>query len=89
VFAAAIFVDYLRMNLKWRNRSFRFLVWFSIALLFVSLLPLFGLENFWQKLGLQSAITGVMTLVGILGLIYGLMSHYFLMKALPDAEEER
>ena len=87
-FAIATFIDYLRMTIRWREGYFNFLPWFSLALVIISLLPLFGLDQLWQSVGFKSPLTGVMTFVGILVLISGLLSHHYLVRSMPAVDQE-
>jgi hypothetical protein len=88
-FAVAIFIDYWRMTYKTREAYFNFLPWFSLVLVALSLLPLFGLDHLWKLIGFASPITGVMTFVGLLVLINGLLSHRYLVKSLSAVKEEK
>ena len=88
VFALGLLADYRRMNAVTRQRYLGFYPWFSLALLIVSFLPLLGPDDLWQRLGFSSATTGVMTVVGVLVVLTGLLNHIFLLKSLPTLAED-
>lgn len=88
VFALGLLADYRRMNVSSRQRYLGFYPWFALALLIVSLLPLLGPGDLWQRLRFGSAITGVMTVVGVLVVLAGILNHLFLVNALPTLTED-
>jgi len=88
VFAFGLLADYRRMNASSRQRYLGFYPWFSLTLLIVSFLPLLGPVDLWQRLGFGSAITGVMTVVGVLVVLAGILNHLFLVNTLPTLTED-
>lgn len=84
VFAAGLLSDYLRMRLSvpgdhFLQRPYLLLVTLQVL---VSLLPLFGLDNWWLGINLPSQLAGVMAVTAVLLLLVGLVGHRFLSASL-------
>ena len=88
VFAGAIVAEYLRM--QWYAPG-NYLLPLSAAsfviMLVVSILPLLGLSNWWQLLGLRTQLFGVLIVAGLVIVINGLIGHWFFVQQLPGKEE--
>lgn len=88
VFAGAIVAEYLRM--QWYAPG-NYLLPLSAAsfviMLVVSILPLLGLSNWWQLLGLRTQLLGVLFVAGLVIVINGLIGHWFFVQQLPGKEE--
>lgn len=88
VFAGAIVAEYLRM--QWYAPG-NYLLPLSAAsfviMLVVSILPLLGLSNWWQLLGLRTQLLGVLFVAGLVIVINGLIGHWFFVQQLPSKEE--
>jgi hypothetical protein len=84
VFAAAVLVEYLRMQWYAPGRYMLpgTLVTFTFMVV-VSILPLFGFGNWWLLLGLRAQVFGVLAVVGAVAIVYGLLGHWFFMRQLP------
>ena len=87
VFALGLGFDYWRFNRPVQEKFLTYYPWFAAGLLVVSILPAFRLQNFWATLGFTNAISGVMTVTGVLMVILGILSHLFLMRAFPPQAE--
>lgn len=88
VFAGAIVAEYLRM--QWYAPG-NYLLPLSAAsfviMLVVSILPLLGLSNWWQLLGLRTQLLGVLFVAGLVIVINSLIGHWFFVQQLPGKEE--
>lgn len=90
VFAAALFEDYWRAVHSIKERSFRLYPENAIAaslILVVSLLPLTGLA-WWERLGLQSQVLSMLTVVGIVITFAGIWGHLRIVRILPAGESK-
>jgi hypothetical protein len=88
VFALALLYEYWRFNRSAPDKSLSSFLWFTLVLFVVSILPIFGFDEFWSRLGFVNAMVGVLTLTGILMIIImGLMVHFFLVRSMPPRME--
>ena len=88
VFAAALFEDFWRATSSARDRAFHLYPENLIAaclIFFLSLLPLTGLA-WWQTLGWQSQVLGMLTIIGILLVLAGIWGHIRIVRILPARE---
>ena len=88
VFAAVLFEDFWRATSSVRGSSFRHYPENLIAaclILLLSLLPLTGL-TWWQMLGWQSQVLGILTVIGILIVLAGIWGHIRIVRVLPARE---
>ena len=87
LFAAMFVWEYVWVNRTFTEKRRSYYLVFAIIIVLVSLLPLFGLGTLWRTLGFADPIFGVMTIVGLLLIVAGLLDHVFLMKAFPPQKE--
>jgi hypothetical protein len=83
----ALVADYFRMT--WLVKG-HFLIYYPIGALLIilcSLLPLFGLPDWWHTIGLRAQMFGIALLLGLFTLLAGLLSHVFLAKSLQVKKE--
>ena len=88
VFAFSVLGEYWRMQYPVRGNYFLpvTLVCFAI-LLVTSLLPLLGFDSWWKLLGLRAQLFGVLTISGIVMMIWGVIGHWYFVHLLPPVEE--
>jgi hypothetical protein len=87
VFAAAIGIEYLRMQWYAPGRYMLPISLISFMIMVVtSILPLFGLNQWWLLLGLRAQLFGVLVVAGAVVIINGLLGHWFFIHQLPGAE---
>jgi hypothetical protein len=89
VLASITFIGFLGATDEQRKDSFAFFPEIFIAaviLAIVSLLPLTGFI-WWQELGLQSLVSGVLVVDGILLTLSGIWAHLRLTRTLTPGEE--
>lgn len=88
IFAGAIIAEYLRM--QWYapgNYLLPLSITSFVIMLIVSILPVLGMNNWWQMLGLRTQLFGVLVVAGIVIVINGLFGHWFFVHELPGKEE--
>jgi len=87
VFALAFVVEYRRIH---RQRKVAYLLWQMVIgfviVLGVNLLPLFGLDGWWQALGLRSHFLAVLVVTSLVMVITGLCGHVFFARQFPRSE---
>ena len=87
-FTAAVVAEYLRM--QWYAPG-NYLLPLSAAsfviMLVVSILPLLGANNWWLLFGLRAQLFGVLVAAGLVGVINGLLGHWFLFRQLPGKDD--
>ncbi len=85
LFAVVLFEDFWRATRSGKERSFRLYPENFIAaslILVLSLLPLTGLA-WWERLGWQSQLLSMLTIIGILLILAGIWGHIRLLRILP------
>lgn len=84
VFGAAVVAEYLRMQWIAPGRYLlpAMLACFAIVLA-VSILPLLGAGDWWKLLGMRAQIFGVLLVVGMVTVVYGLFGHWYFVHQLP------
>lgn len=89
LFAASLVGDYIRALIAIGERN----IWFfpappilAIVMALSSLLPLIGVQ-WWQPLGLRSSWSGVFVMMGLLQIVLGISSHFYLIRSLPRSPE--
>jgi hypothetical protein len=87
VFTLAFLYEYWRFNRSAPDKSLSSFLWFALILFVISILPVFGFDEFWTRLGFVNAILGVLALTGTLMIIMGLMVHFFLVRSMPPRVE--
>ena len=87
VFVVAIVVEYLRIRrlVKSAYSLWQMIISFSIVLA-ASLLPLFGLKNVWQAIGLRSHLFVVLVITSIVLMIMSLFGHIYFTRQFPSKE---
>ncbi|MBN2146541.1 MAG: hypothetical protein JW726_04095 [Anaerolineales bacterium] len=83
VFAAGLLADYIRIT--WLVKG-RFLFYYPLGatlMAVVSVLPLVGIRDWWQTVGLASQMLGIAVAIGIFSVIAGIWGHIFLLRTLP------
>jgi hypothetical protein len=87
VFTFALLYEYWRFNRSAPDNTLSSFLWFALVLFAVSILPIFGFDEFWSRFGFVNAIVGVLALTGILMIIMGLVVHFFLVRSMPPKME--
>ncbi len=88
VFALALFEDFWRATSFIRERSFALYpenLLAAIILLVLSLLPLTGL-SWWEIIGIQSQVIGMLVVIGVLITVAGIWGHVRIIRTLPVGE---
>ncbi len=72
----------------WRPARLLFALNIAIAILIgvLSLLPLVGIQDWWQILGLKHSLLAFTFLYGVFGLLAGVIAHMYFIRSLPAAE---
>lgn len=88
VFAAALFIDFSRPfgKLSFQSAPEAFLL--PILVGAAALLPAIGIF-WWQALGMQTLLTGILVLTGILMAISGIIGHLRFTRLLASVQEAR
>jgi hypothetical protein len=87
VFAAGLLADYLRIT--WLVKG-RFLLIYPLGaglMAVISLLPVLGLPDWWQAIGLDYQFYGSTIAIGLFTMTAGIWGHLFLVNALPALPE--
>lgn len=87
VFSGVILADYMRMTHGARDRFLLYYPALAIVMIVLSLLPLLGLVDWWQAIGIRSPIVGVVMVFGLLVTVVGILVHLFLVRNLPRVSE--
>ncbi len=87
VFVVAILVEYLRIRrlVKSAYSLWQMIISMSIVL-GASLLPLFGLKNVWQGIGLRSHLFVVLVVTSIVLMVMSLVGHIYFTRQFPSKE---
>lgn len=52
----------------------------------LSVLPIYGLQEWWQVMGFKSALLTFTFLFGVLGIVSGIFAHVYFVRSLPPQE---
>lgn len=85
VMAIAFMVVYLRITSPVGGRYLLYYPLLGLVAAVVSLLPVFGVESWWTVIGFRAQILGVATAMGILMIVAGIWSHFFLVRIMNSA----
>jgi hypothetical protein len=85
VFVVVILVEYLRIRrlVKSAYSLWQMIISFGIVL-GASLLPLFGLKNIWQEVGLRSHLFIVLVITSIVLMVMSLVGHIYFTRQFPS-----
>jgi hypothetical protein len=87
VFALAFVVEYLRIHRLGRIAYFLWQMVISfVIVLGVNLLSIFGLDGWWQALGLRSHFLAVLVVTSLVIVIAGLCGHIYFTRQFPHSE---
>jgi hypothetical protein len=87
VFATVLIVEYIRLT--WLVGG-RFLIYYPLGAILtaiVSILPLFGIPQWWLAVGLVNELVGIEMVVGVFCIFGGVWGHLFLLRALSPRLE--
>jgi hypothetical protein len=87
VFAATfVFTGYW----YWRRATVLYATSLVLAAVFVvlSLLPLVGIQDWWNLLGLKHSLLAFSFLFGVFGVLGGILAHIYFIRSLPASPEE-
>ena len=62
---------------------------YTLLLLGISFLPLLGLDGWWEQVGLQAQLLGVLVAASVVIIFAGFFGHWFFVRQLPVVEAER
>ena len=73
----------------WRPVTVLFAINLGLALLLalLSLLPLFGVQEWWRFLGLKHSLLAFSFLYGVFGILGGIFAHIYFVQSLPASPE--
>lgn len=83
VLAAGLLADYLLLVRETHIRYMPFWPLFSLLLVIISILPVFGLYGWWLAVGIQVQILAVMMASGLIYSIASVASHLYFVHWLP------
>jgi hypothetical protein len=83
MFAAVLFAEYARLRAEANGPFLILYLLTGLLLLAFSLMPLFGISDWWQSLGLHNDLVAMTALFGVVTIVLGLCGHVFLLRALP------
>ncbi|HEX9027731.1 MAG TPA: hypothetical protein VF823_01070 [Anaerolineales bacterium] len=86
VMAAGLLVDYLRITWTIQGRRLLYYPVLAVLMVLISLLQLLGGAAWWPALGVRPYL-GMMIVFGLVILACGILSHLFLVQALPPKLE--
>jgi hypothetical protein len=83
MYAAVLFAEYARLRAQANGPFLIVYLLAAVVLLALSLLPLGGISDWWQSLGLRNDLVAMTAVFGVLTIVLGLCGHLFLLRALP------
>lgn len=83
--AVLLGIDYVRTSKDVGSRYTWYVAVFAAGLLIFSLLPALGLKQWWRAVGFQSQELAILTLLGIIIVAMGILSHLTLIKLFREA----
>jgi hypothetical protein len=87
VFALGLGVEYARLTLRAHGPYARYYLLLAALMAAISLLPLTGSGAWWQAIGFHTPVLAILAVIGLFGILAGLISHYYLLRALRSAGE--
>ena len=83
--AVLLGIDYVRTSKDVGSRYTWYVAVFAVGLLLLSLLPALGLKQWWRAVAFQSQELAILTLLGIIIVGMGILSHLTLMRLFREA----
>ncbi len=87
LFSGILLADYLRITRFARDRFLLYHPAIAVGMVGLSVLPLVVPVNWWQVIGIDSPVLGILTIFGVLVIIVGILLHWFLIRSLPPLQE--
>ena len=87
VFALGLLADYLRFNWPIKGKFLSYYPLMSLLLVAASIGPAMFFPNIWRELGFVDPMLGILSLVGVLIILIGLLGHIFLRQSLQSHRE--
>jgi hypothetical protein len=89
VFAAGLLADYIRITWLVKGRLLLYYPLGAVLMAVASVLPLLGVTNWWQAVGLKTQMLGITMLIGLFTIVAGIWGHIFLVRTLPVRAETK
>lgn len=89
VFGLGLLADYIRITWLVKGRHLLYYPIGVVLAIVLSLLPLFGLPQWWKLVGIKGEAIGIVLFVGVFSIFAGIWGHIFLVHTLSPKVEEK
>jgi hypothetical protein len=89
VFSLGLLADYIRITWLVKGRHLFYYPIGVVLAVVLSLLPLFGLQQWWKMIGIRGEALGIVLFVGLFSIFAGIWGHLYLVRTLSTKVEEQ
>jgi hypothetical protein len=87
VFALGLGVEWARLTLRAPGPYARYYLFLALSIAAISLLPALTPGAWWEAVGFHQPVVAILAVIGLFGMLAGLISHFYLLRALRANRE--